>query len=387
MRSLLPCLLLAALGLVVPAAQAQVCQGDIILGTQAEVEAFDCTEFTGNLTIDSSSLPPSADPVTSLSGLSELTTVSGYILVRNNDALTSLAGLGNLSSVGKLWIWENDALASFASLDNLTSVGGLSVANNAALTSLTGLENLTSVGGGLQVINNNALTSLTGLGNLTSVVDDLAITNNAALTSLAALASLTSVEGYLLIHDNDVLTSLEGLENITSVGSYLAIERNDALLHLDHLAAVGFVGGDLEVIENPSLSACSVGLAPLLLEGTLGGTHTILNNAPGCNSYWEAIGGAVDAEDEATPLVTALAAPYPNPSAGAATLSFTLAESAEVTLTVYDVLGRRVVTLAEGQQAAGEHEVTFGAGLPAGVYVVRLTVGEETWTERVTLAR
>ncbi len=118
--------------------------------------------------------------------------------------------------------------------------------------------------------------------------------------------------------------------------------------------------------RNPNLTECMVGLAPLLLEGEVGSYIYIAQNAPGCNSYWEAIGGAVDAEDEATPLVTALAAPYPNPSAGAATLSFTLAESAEVTLTVYDVLGRRVVTLAEGQQAAGEHEVTFGAGLPAG---------------------
>ena len=85
--------------------------------------------------------------------------------------------------------------------------------------------------------------------------------------------------------------------------------------------------------------------------------------------------------------MTALAAPFPNPTAGAATLAFTLAESAEVTLTVYDALGRRVATLAEGLQPAGAHEATFGAGLPAGIYVVRFEVGAEAWTERVTLVR
>ena len=140
-------------------------------------------------------------------------------------------------------------------------------------------------------------------------------------------------------------------------------------------------------MDNDALAACKFGLAPLLLEGELGGIHTILNNAPGCNSYWEAIGGAVDAEDEVTPLVTALAAPYPNPTAGAATLPFTLSEPADVRLTVYDALGRRVATLAEGAQPAGEHAATWGTGLPAGIYVVRFEAGGKAWTERVTLVR
>ncbi len=61
--------LLAALVVVVPAAQAQVCEGDIILETQADVDAFACTEVTGNLIIESGA----TDPITSLTGLSSLT--------------------------------------------------------------------------------------------------------------------------------------------------------------------------------------------------------------------------------------------------------------------------------------------------------------------------
>ena len=104
--------------------------------------------------------------------------------------------------------------------------------------------------------------------------------------------------------------------------------------------------------------------------GGIGGLITITDNAPGCNTICETVGQesgcGVDTEDEATPLVTALAAPYPNPSAGAATLPFTLAEAADVRLTAYDVLGRRVATLVEGPHPAGAHEAAFGAGLPAG---------------------
>jgi hypothetical protein len=42
-------------------------------------------------------------------------------------------------------------------------------------------------------------------------------------------------------------------------------------------------------------------------------------------------------------------------------------------LEVYDVLGRRVATLAEGRHGAGHHAVTWDAdGLASGIYLCRL---------------
>ena len=44
-----------------------------------------------------------------------------------------------------------------------------------------------------------------------------------------------------------------------------------------------------------------------------------------------------------------------------------------VTITVYDVLGRKVETLVDGNETAGIHEVTFnGSRLASGVYFYRL---------------
>ena len=83
-----------------------------------------------------------------------------------------------------------------------------------------------------------------------------------------------------------------------------------------------------------------------------------------------------------------LASVFPNPTSGRATVRYTLSEGADVRLDAYDVLGRRVATLAAGPQAAGPHEATFdAAALPAGVYVLRLTAGSEATTVRVTVAR
>src|SRR5690606_13442015 len=73
----------------------------------------------------------------------------------------------------------------------------------------------------------------------------------------------------------------------------------------------------------------------------------------------------------------ALSAPSPNPSAGQAQLTLSVAEAQGVTVAVYHGLGRRVAVLHDGPMAAGvAHRLAFdGSGLPAGVYAVR-AVGE-----------
>ena len=83
-----------------------------------------------------------------------------------------------------------------------------------------------------------------------------------------------------------------------------------------------------------------------------------------------------------------LDAPYPNPFRNRATVTYALTAPGPVSLTVHDVLGRRVAQLAEGEQTSGSHTVTFdGHGLAAGVYVVRLMAGDRAAARRVTLVR
>jgi hypothetical protein len=79
---------------------------------------------------------------------------------------------------------------------------------------------------------------------------------------------------------------------------------------------------------------------------------------------------------------------YPNPTGGQATVEYALPEARKVTLEVYDVLGRRVATLADGKKQAGRHEASLQAGdLPSGVYFGRLEAGGETRTQKITVVR
>lgn len=74
----------------------------------------------------------------------------------------------------------------------------------------------------------------------------------------------------------------------------------------------------------------------------------------------------------------------PNPSRGAARVGVTLPEAADVSVDVFDVLGRRVSLLVPGRLPAGVHTFTLDARLAAGVYVVRLRAGEAIVTRRIT---
>ncbi|HEX9950767.1 MAG TPA: alpha-amylase family glycosyl hydrolase [Rubricoccaceae bacterium] len=95
------------------------------------------------------------------------------------------------------------------------------------------------------------------------------------------------------------------------------------------------------------------------------------------------------ADEDGTPETGTLALEaFPNPTASRAAVRYALAEASDVTLAVYDVLGRRVAVLAEGAQAAGSHTADLNADvLPPGLYLVRLVAGDQTRVVPLTVAR
>jgi hypothetical protein len=79
---------------------------------------------------------------------------------------------------------------------------------------------------------------------------------------------------------------------------------------------------------------------------------------------------------------------YPNPFNPATGIRYDLPGAAHVTLAVYDMLGREVATLMDGEQQAGSYTARFDASsLPSGVYFTRLTAGKQVATQKMLLMK
>ncbi|MEL6704697.1 MAG: T9SS type A sorting domain-containing protein [Bacteroidota bacterium] len=88
------------------------------------------------------------------------------------------------------------------------------------------------------------------------------------------------------------------------------------------------------------------------------------------------------------PVNFALDVVFSNPFSDAAAVHYALPTAAAVRLTVTDLLGRTVLTRAEGVQPAGRHEVQLALdNLLSGVYVVCLNAAGANATQRVILIR
>jgi hypothetical protein len=73
------------------------------------------------------------------------------------------------------------------------------------------------------------------------------------------------------------------------------------------------------------------------------------------------------------PMPCALSQNYPNPFNANTTISFDLPSESRVLLNMFDITGRKVVTLADEVMVAGGHVINFDAGaLPSGIYIYRL---------------
>jgi hypothetical protein len=89
-----------------------------------------------------------------------------------------------------------------------------------------------------------------------------------------------------------------------------------------------------------------------------------------------------------SPVKFALSQNYPNPFNPATKISFQIPQKSFVTLIIYDVLGKEVVTLFNEEMEAGSYQKEFDApGLTSGVYFYQLKSGEFTSTRKMTLLK
>jgi hypothetical protein len=79
---------------------------------------------------------------------------------------------------------------------------------------------------------------------------------------------------------------------------------------------------------------------------------------------------------------------YPNPFNPTTTINYQLPQTGNVTLKIYDILGREVATLVNEQKNQGRYSVNFDASsLASGVYIYRIKVNDYVCSKKMLMIK
>ncbi len=109
------------------------------------------------------------------------------------------------------------------------------------------------------------------------------------------------------------------------------------------------------------------------------------------NSVDVPIGTSIESDDEIASGIR-LEQNFPNPFNPSTVIGFQVGTqdyaSVQVRLSIYDILGREVAVLVNGQMPAGQHSITFNASsLSSGMYMYVLTAGDARVSRTMTLVK
>ncbi len=89
-----------------------------------------------------------------------------------------------------------------------------------------------------------------------------------------------------------------------------------------------------------------------------------------------------------SPKVFSLAQNYPNPFNPTTLIQYSIPAEQHVKLNVYNLLGEKVMTLVDGLQKSGQHEVSFNASdLASGIYFYKLEAGTQSSIKKMILMK
>jgi len=217
-RIVLVIIMMASLTLIVDA-QTPPCSGTITLTTQAQVDAFDCATFDGDLVIDDDG----TDPITSLSIIANagLTTITGNLDILNCASLTSLSGLEGITDVGGSIVIEDDLMLSdFSALDNLVTVGDQLRIHDTGATDLT-FNSLVNVNR-IDLRVNNALLDISGFNSVVDIFS-LDIWNASSIQDISGFQSLATLGEDLQLNNLNNIPGITGFGSIASIAGELQL--------------------------------------------------------------------------------------------------------------------------------------------------------------------
>jgi hypothetical protein len=356
---------------------ANVYNGNVVLNTQAQIQAFfnhnsgadsgkKYTKINGSLNINCYS----SDPILSFCNLSQISEITGSLIIENfnfKNMPNDLSALSNLSKVGNhLLIGSNNKFASIV-LPSLKNVGSSLVIKDNLYAQSVVFNNLESVKGDRLVVSNQpratsiyfsrnaASFSFTGKGS------SLDISNNGNLTSSALtmdFKKITSVKGPVRFYNNDNV----GVTNLNNI--------------LTGLTSISSSWGTLTVTDNNYLASCCI-----VATAAVSGTRTISGNTGNCASLTALVSncGALHKmsgtalNQDVLPIEASV---YPNPSNGDLSIALNQPVTSDINIIISDVLGREVYRNSGTPNELGIITIQ-SMGIAPGQYIITIMTGND----------
>ena len=288
---------------------------------------------------------------------------------RGCSSLTSITIPNSITSIGNSVFWNCSSLTSIDIPNSVTSIGYWVFRDCSSLTSITIPNSVTSIGGGV-FYNCSSLTSVTLSNNIT----ELPCHNDydyygfdyyygffqgcSSLTSVTIPNSVTSI-GNNAFYDCSGLTSITLPESITSIASG-AFNNCSFLQNITCLATTPPTLEDNTVFPYPNIATLNVPCGSLEAYSSA----TSFWNMFFADRMEEDCSGLEDAEFAELSV-------YPNPTRGKVTFSQAIEK-----IEVIDLSGKTLQTYENA------NEINIEA-LPAGVYHLRMTIGDKTTTRKI----
>jgi len=98
-------------------------------------------------------------------------------------------------------------------------------------------------------------------------------------------------------------------------------------------------------------------------------------------------------EENNLPAIFSMEQNYPNPFNANTTIGFTIDTNSRVELSIYDILGRKIITLVDDNKLTGQYQAIWdganaeGSAVSSGVYFYRLTAGDKIISKQMMLLK
>ena len=367
--------------------------------------------------------------ISDISALEDLTSLTGISL--QNNSVSDISALEDLTSLKTLSLYGN-SVSDISALEDLTKLTLINLVGNSVsdISVLEDLTELTSLG-----LNDNSISDISALEDLTKLtylnLNDNSISDVSALEDLTKLTNLylsgNPISDYgplrrLQTANPDVninidlnnnppvfsegATTTRTVAENTTAGTDIgeAVAATDADNHMLTYTLAGTDADSFDIVSTSGQLQTKVALdyetktdytvTVTVYDGNHGGDRiTVTINVT------DVAAAAPSAQTSpAIPDNTALLSNFPNPFNPETWIPYQLAEPAEVTLTIYDIRGSVVRTLALGHQPAGIYQRRskaahwdgrnyLGEKVATGVYFYTLKAGDYMATRKLLIRK